>query len=72
MGYRFLTVLALIGLAACKNEAPERTVAVSTQQQVPVSMQGVQAKQLFGAKPVASQQSSAPFGGYSKGCLFST
>lgn len=69
MGYRFLTVLALIGLAACKNEAPERTVAVSTQQQVPVSMQGVQAKQLFGAKPVASQQSSAPFGGYSKGCL---
>lgn len=69
MGYRFLTVLALIGLAACKNEAPERTVAVSTQQQVPVSMQGVQAKQLFGAKPIASQQSSAPFGGYSKGCL---
>ena len=69
MGYRFLTVLALVGLAACKNEAPERTVAVSTQQQVPVSMQGVQAKQLFGAKPVASQQSSAPFGGYSKGCL---
>ncbi|WP_299421293.1 penicillin-insensitive murein endopeptidase [uncultured Shimia sp.] len=69
MGYRFLTVLALIGLAACKNEAPERTVAVSTQQQVPVSMQGVQAKQLFGAKPVASQQNSAPFGGYSKGCL---
>lgn len=69
MGYRFLTVLALIGLAACKNEAPERTVAVSTQQQVPVSMQGVQAKQLFGAKPAASQQSSAPFGGYSKGCL---
>ncbi|MCH2067119.1 MAG: penicillin-insensitive murein endopeptidase [Shimia sp.] len=69
MVYRFLTVLALIGLAACKNEAPERTVAVSTQQQVPVSMQGVQAKQLFGAKPVASQQSSAPFGGYSKGCL---
>ncbi len=69
MGYRFLTVLALIGLAACKNEAPERTVAVSTQQQVPVSMQGVQAKQLFGAKLAASQQSSAPFGGYSKGCL---
>ena len=69
MVYRFLTVLALIGLAACKNEAPERTVAVLTQQQVPVSMQGVQAKQLFGAKPVASQQSSAPFGGYSKGCL---
>ncbi|MBO6895992.1 MAG: penicillin-insensitive murein endopeptidase [Shimia sp.] len=69
MGYRFLTVLALIGLAACKNDAPERTVAVSTQQQLPVSMLGVQAKQLFGAKPVASQQSSAPFGGYSKGCL---
>ncbi|MFY0659850.1 MAG: penicillin-insensitive murein endopeptidase [Shimia sp.] len=69
MGYRVLTVLALIGLAACKNEAPERTVAVSTQQQVPASMQGIQAKQLFGAKPVASQQSSAPFGGYSKGCL---
>lgn len=69
MGYRFIIVLALIGLAACKNEAPERTVAVSTQQRVPASMQGVQAKQLFGAKPVASQQSSAPFGGYSKGCL---
>lgn len=69
MGYRVLTVLALIVLTACKNEAPERTVAVSTQQQIPTNMQGVQAKQLFGAQPVASQQGSAPFGGYSKGCL---
>ncbi|WP_425057072.1 penicillin-insensitive murein endopeptidase [Shimia isoporae] len=32
-------------------------------------MQGVEAKQLFGAKPQASAQSPAPFGSYSKGCV---
>ncbi|WP_247743378.1 penicillin-insensitive murein endopeptidase [Shimia sp. R10_1] len=32
-------------------------------------MQGIAAKQLFGAKPDGSNQSSAPFGSYAKGCL---
>jgi len=32
-------------------------------------MQGVQAKQLFGAQPQASRQSPAVHGGYSDGCL---
>ncbi|MFU1478435.1 penicillin-insensitive murein endopeptidase [Roseovarius sp. C7] len=38
-------------------------------QQIPKSMQGVQAKQLFGAKTRGSKQRAQPFGGYSKGCL---
>ena len=69
MGQRLLTVLVLIGLTACQSDTTTETVAVSTRQEVPEAMQGVQAKQLFGAEPVASQQSSAPFGSYSKGCL---
>ena len=69
MGQRLLTVLVLIGLTACQSDTTTETVAVSTRQEVPEAMQGVQANQLFGAEPVASQQSSAPFGSYSKGCL---
>ncbi|WP_324755315.1 penicillin-insensitive murein endopeptidase [Roseovarius sp. Pro17] len=36
---------------------------------VPRSMQGKQAKQLFGAERVGSRQGPAPFGAYSKGCM---
>ncbi len=69
MGQRLLIVLALVGLAACKSDTTERAVSVSTQQAVPASMQGVEAKQLFGSKPAASKQNSAPFGSYAKGCM---
>ncbi|MBO9475975.1 penicillin-insensitive murein endopeptidase [Shimia sp. R11_0] len=69
MGHRLLTVLALFGLAACQPDPPQKTVTLSTHQELPATMQGVQAKQLFGAEPKASSQSSSPFGSYAKGCL---
>ncbi len=69
MGPRLLVLIALLGLASCQEDTPQSSVVLSTQQEVPASMQSVAAKQLFGAKPAGSVQSSAPFGGYSKGCL---
>lgn len=69
MGQRALIILTLVGLVACGNESPQQTVAVSTQQEVPAAMRGVQAKQLFGVKAEGSQQSEAPYGSYAKGCL---
>lgn len=40
-----------------------------TAQEVPASMQGKQAKQLFGAQKQGSRHKAAPFGSYAKGCL---
>lgn len=64
-------ILALIGLmaalSACKSE--HETTRVSTRQEIPAAMQGVEAKQLFGAHKQGSSQSSAPFGSYAKGCM---
>ncbi|TCL01387.1 penicillin-insensitive murein endopeptidase [Shimia isoporae] len=68
MGKRSLILVLLMGLAACRSDNTT-TPTVSTRQAVPVEMQGVEAKQLFGAKPQASAQSPAPFGSYSKGCV---
>ena len=59
--------LVLLGLASCRAERPQATV--STQTEVPVSMQGVEARQLFGAHANGSRQDPVPFGGYGKGCL---
>jgi penicillin-insensitive murein endopeptidase len=59
----------MVGLAACQDDRSEPAVVLSTQQELPTAMQGVAAKQLFGAKPTGSQQSSAAFGSYAKGCL---
>ena len=60
-------------LTGCGGSAPEtKTVApepVVSTQSIPASMRGVQAKQLFGAKPRGSQQAPRPFGGYAKGCI---
>lgn len=63
------SLCALMGLVACQPDAPQKTVALSTHQELPASMQGVQAKQLFGAKPTGSAQNSAAYGSYAKGCL---
>ncbi|MBU2942410.1 penicillin-insensitive murein endopeptidase [Shimia thalassica] len=68
MGRRFLIVLAVLAVSACQTKTTE-TVTVSTKQQIPASMQGVEARQLFGAKKDGSGQSAEPFGGYSKGCV---
>lgn len=67
MGKRVLILMTLLGLAACQTQTPEATV--STKQKVPAAMQGVEARQLFGAHEGGSVQKPAPFGSYSKGCL---
>ncbi len=62
----------MVFLAACgasTQETGELSQTVLSTQSIPASMQGVEARQLFGASPRASQQSTVPFGGYAKGCL---
>ncbi|MDC0737891.1 penicillin-insensitive murein endopeptidase [Cognatishimia sp. SS12] len=62
-----LMITAACGLAACQTE-PENA-RVSSRQEIPPEMQGVEARQLFGAKTSASVQSAAPYGSYAKGCI---
>ena len=65
-----LTALSLL-LAGCGGSAPDsptQVKAISTQN-IPASMKGIQAKQLFGKHTSASTQSATPYGGYSKGCM---
>ena len=65
---RILTVATLIlALAGCQSGTPQQTI--STRQEVPKEMQGVEARQLFGAHRQASHQKPQPFGGYAKGCI---
>jgi penicillin-insensitive murein endopeptidase len=47
---------------------PEATGVLSSQS-IPAAMQGVQAKQLFGAEARGSEHSPAAYGSYAKGCL---
>ena len=65
-----LTALTLL-LAGCGGSAPETPAQVQkiSTQNIPASMKGVEARQLFGAKKSASQQAAAPHGGYAKGCI---
>lgn len=63
-----LILLAIVTLAACKSET-ETVANVPTRQAIPSTMQGVPAKQLFGAHGGGSVQSSVPHGSYAKGCL---
>lgn len=64
-------ILAIIGLlaalSACKSET--ETTRVSTRQEVPAEMQGVEARYLFAAHKQGSAQSPVPYGGYARGCL---
>lgn len=65
---RILAIISLLAaLSACQSET--ETTRVSTRQEVPASMQGVEAKQLFGAHKQASMQSAVPHGSYAKGCM---
>lgn len=68
MGHRRLILLLALALAACQPETSQ-IATVSTQQALPASMQGVEARQLFGVQNHGSRQSAVPFGGYAKGCL---
>ena len=69
---RHVKLIALIiGLAGCGGSGPQEYAAsepILSTQSIPASMQGVEAKQLFGAKPQGSQQAPTPFGSYAKGC----
>ncbi len=67
-----IVVLALL-LAGCGASAPSDgqdgvNPLVSTQN-IPAAMRGIEAKQLFGSKARASNQSPLPFGSYAKGCM---
>jgi len=72
---RYVTMtLATLALASCGSSAPRQDTSAApkatiSSQSVPASMQGVQAKQLFGAKSSGSGQATEPFGSYSKGCI---
>mgnify|MGYP001039078437 CR=1 FL=1 len=77
MGHRYLTlILVTLALASCGGSSPKQKSSaavapktVISSQNVPASMKGVQAKQLFGAKGSGSQQAAQPFGSYAKGCM---
>ena len=66
---RHLILIPLIAalLTGCGREETT-TRAVSTQQEIPASMRGVAAKQLFGAKADGARMQAAPYGSYAKGC----
>lgn len=77
---RLFLILGLTALiAGCRTQGTNSTTTsqgqissearVSTQASVPPSMQGVEAKKLFGTKEKASTQSPVPYGSYSKGCV---
>ena len=71
---RYLGLIALgLMLAGCNTASPPpetgKTRQVVSTQNIPASMVGVQAKQLFGKAGGGSRQGAEPFGGYSKGCL---
>jgi len=59
---RVFAICAALALAACGESGADA-------QEIPISMNGVAAKKLFGAKTGGSQQSPHPYGGYAKGCL---
>lgn len=76
MGRRIALACLTLVLASCGGSAPERTASVRaapkptiSSQSIPAAMKGVEARQLFGGMPQASQQSPAAFGGYAKGCV---
>ncbi|WP_420569157.1 penicillin-insensitive murein endopeptidase [Thalassovita sp.] len=61
-------IAAALLLASC-TATPTQERQLSTKQSIPHSMQGVAAKQLFGAHEHGSDQNAEPHGGYAKGCL---
>lgn len=67
MGRLFAVIALCCGLVACKSEPPQ--AHVSTRQEIPAAMRGVQAKKLFSEQGHGSRQEAAPYGSYAKGCL---
>lgn len=59
----------LVALTAFALATTLQISAPQAETRIPKSMQGVQAKKLFGAKPQGSAQKAEPFGSYAKGCL---
>ncbi len=61
--------VALVGCSGSTPEKPAQSQQVISTQNIPSSMRGVEAKQLFGAKAQGSRQGAQPFGSYAKGCM---
>ncbi len=69
---RYIKLIVLsISLVGCGDTgpAPVAPPPVISSQNVPATMRGVEARQLFGAQHDASQQSALPYGSYAKGCV---
>lgn len=67
---RRLAIVASLTLAGCMTaQEPQPAAAILSSQSIPAEMQGVEAKQLFGAEARGSEHSPAAYGGYAKGCL---
>jgi penicillin-insensitive murein endopeptidase len=67
---RIVAIIALLaGLAACESLPDSEPPGTLSSRNIPAEMQGVHAKQFFGAKQQASRQSPDVHGGYAKGCL---
>jgi len=76
MGRTLALIVLTLVLASCDSSAPQRDRNANaaprstiSSQSVPASMQGIEARQLFGSKAAGSQQPPEVFGGYSKGCV---
>ena len=61
--------VALVGCSGSTPEKPAQSQQIISTQNIPSSMLGVEAKQLFGAKAQGSRQGAQPFGSYAKGCM---
>ncbi|WP_111735294.1 penicillin-insensitive murein endopeptidase [Roseovarius amoyensis] len=72
VGHLRLIALAAI-LAGCSASSPQATAPglepILSTKSLPASMQGVEAKRLFGAVTRGSRQAPTPFGSYAKGCF---
>jgi len=71
MSRRAAIVIALAALAGCSGDPAGRAPAGGTisSQSVPVAMQAVEARMLFGKVPDGSGEGPAVFGEYAKGCI---
>lgn len=70
MGRIGILTALLVGLAGCMGSQPEPAdTGVLSSQSIPTEMQGVHAKQLFGAQRGPTEHSPAAYGSYAKGCL---
>jgi len=66
----FRMIAFAVALAGCGEAVSQQnTDLVAGPKVVPVSMQGIEAKKLFGAKKQASNQAPEPYGSYAKGCF---